>query len=241
MWFVPTNPAYGLLMLAGLAAATLVWQRLRTTAHVPAAVFLGGLLGAVFGAKLAFWVLEWPLQAGTPAFWPNFFVGRTVLGALLGGYGGVEIAKRCVGYTQATGDSFAVVAPLAIFFGRIGCTLHGCCLGVACDAAWWTVRDAAGVARWPAPLAEAGFNLAFAGLAYVAVTRRVLPGQLFHVYLAAYGAFRFGHEYLRETPRWVTGFGPYHALALATCVFGVVRYVQRARAARAIQPRADEL
>ncbi|RMF76520.1 MAG: diacylglyceryl transferase, partial [Planctomycetota bacterium] len=109
MWFAPIHPAYGLLMLAGLATAALIWQRLRKTQRVPVGVFVGGLLGAVLGAKLAFWILEWPMYAGTPAFWPNFVVGRTVLGALLGGYGGVEIAKRCVGYAQPTGDSFAVV------------------------------------------------------------------------------------------------------------------------------------
>ena len=49
--------------------------------------------------------------------------------ALLGGYLGVEIAKRFLRYPGTTGDWFALVVPLSIMLGRVGCILHGCCSG----------------------------------------------------------------------------------------------------------------
>jgi hypothetical protein len=52
---------------------------------------------------------------------------------LPGGCGGVELGKRVVGYTATTGDRFAVIAPVSIVSGRVGCLLHGCCLGRACE------------------------------------------------------------------------------------------------------------
>jgi hypothetical protein len=47
--------------------------------------------------------------------------------ALLGGYAGVELAKRPVGLREATGDWFAIGVPFSIAMGRNGCLLYGCC------------------------------------------------------------------------------------------------------------------
>jgi phosphatidylglycerol:prolipoprotein diacylglycerol transferase len=70
----------------------------------------------------------------------------------------VEIAKKFTGYEKATGDLFAIVAPIGIILGRIGCLLHGCCLGRVCEPHWWTLTDANGLSRWPAVPAEIAFN-----------------------------------------------------------------------------------
>jgi hypothetical protein len=77
-----------------------------------------------------------------PDRWLRLATGKSVLGALLGGYAGVELAKHALGLRAATGDLFALVAPLGIGIGRVGCLLHGCCLGERCAPAWWTLRDA---------------------------------------------------------------------------------------------------
>lgn len=190
--------------------------------------------------------------------------GKTILGALLGGYAGVEVAKKLTGYTQATGDWFAVIAPVGIVLGRVGCLLHGCCLGKVCAPAWWTMADANGVARWPAVPVEIGFNvLALAVFAGLRFYRRgeegmerdaegnemaavpppsahapprlcgempaPLAGQHFHLYLIAYGAFRFAHEFLRATPRLGAGFSGYQIAALACVALGAWRFAARAR------------
>ena len=68
----------------------------------------------------------------SPDRWRIWTTGKTILGALLGGYAGVELAKKALGYTRVTGDWFALVAPVGIVLGRVGCLLHGCCLGTGC-------------------------------------------------------------------------------------------------------------
>ena len=113
--------------------------------------------------------------------------------------------------------------------GRIGCLLHGCCLGKACAPAWWTINDTQGVARWPAVPVEIAFNVA-AILVFMSLRRRrVLAGQHFHLYLIGYGAFRFAHEFLRATPRIGGGISGYQIASLACVALGVWRFAVRAR------------
>jgi phosphatidylglycerol:prolipoprotein diacylglycerol transferase len=146
---------------------------------------------------------------------------------LLGGYLGVEWGKRLCGYEQATGDGFALVVPGALALGRIGCWVSGCCAGRACAAAWYSIVDAQGVHRYPAQLVEAGFNVAMLGAMWGLYTTGRLRGQLFHVYLIAYGGFRLAHEVWRESPRLVGPVTSYQVLAAVVLVFGVERYLRR--------------
>jgi phosphatidylglycerol:prolipoprotein diacylglycerol transferase len=82
---------------------------------------------------------------------------------------------------------------------------------------------------------EMAFNvvllLVFLGIQWQRTRRgtAMLKGQLFHVYLVAYGLFRFGHEFLRATPRLGGGLSGYHWAALAVAALGVAGYVRRAR------------
>ncbi len=56
-----------------------------------------------------------------------------------------------------------------------------------------------------------------------------LRGPHFHIYLMAYGAFRFAHEFLRATPRVTGSFSGYQIAALACVALGAGRFVVRAR------------
>lgn len=219
---------YAWLMLAGIGVSLILWYRLarRDARLVP--IYLGGLFGAAIGAKVLYLLAEGWLDYGQPDQWLRWATGKTVLGALAGGYGGVELAKRWGGYSQATGDLFASVAPLGIILGRIGCLLHGCCLGTVCEhPAWWTLADRQGHPRWPAVPAEIAFNALalalFAGLRWC----RLLRGQHFHLYLIGYGAFRFIHEFWRDTPRVVAGLTGYQLASLALVAFAAWRFRQR--------------
>jgi phosphatidylglycerol:prolipoprotein diacylglycerol transferase len=61
--------------------------------------------------------------------------------------------------------------------------------------------------------------------------RRILSGQHFHIYLMAYGAFRFAHEFWRDTPQILGPLSGYQVAALALLVLGAVRFFQRRSAA----------
>ncbi len=200
-------------------------------------IYGAALVSAFVGAKVVYLLAEGWLYWESPDRWLILATGKTVIGALLGGFAGVEIAKKCVGYQAPTGDWFAIVAPVGITLGRVGCLLHGCCNGIACSRAWWTLRDARGIERWPAVPAEIGFNLIAIGAVGVMRRRGILPGQHFHIYLIGYGVFRFMHEFLRATPRLSHGITGYQVAALAVVLLGTVGFVRRYRKKPAVQTR----
>lgn len=224
---------YPVLTAAAMGASLIVTARLargetmRGRGSSLAAIWSGALVGAFMGATVAYAFAEGLQVHGD---WRAFVSGRSITGALLGGYVGVEFAKRVVGWRDATGDLFAVTVPLAIAIGRIGCVAAGCCQGVACEPSWWTVADAHGHARWPAAQAELVFNLAFVGWALLAARYGWQRTQRFHVYLIAYGLFRFAHEFARDDVRFAGPIGGYHVVAALLVALGAWRYVVRARA-----------
>ena len=226
-----TVPVYGWMVLAGIYLSLLFWTRLARGDGRLLLIYVAALMGAFLGAKLVFFGAEgwrhWPEENR----WLALVAGKSILGGLLGGYAAVEIAKRWLGYTRTTGDWFALVAPAGILLGRIGCVLHGCCLGRACAASWFTMNDAAGVARWPAAPVELVFNAFALGGILLLRRQKAVPGQHFHLYLMAYGLFRFAHEFLRATPQIVGPFSGYQIAALGVAALGLTGYVLRQRTA----------
>src|SRR5882757_3134834 len=165
------STAYGWLMLAGILVSVLWWSRIARRDERLLVIYFAALFSAFLGAKLVYLAAEGWMFWDDPQRWMIWATGKTILGALLGGYAGVEVAKKLTGYTAPTGDWFALVAPVGIVLGRIGCLLHGCCLGRACAPSWWTIADARGVARWPAVPVEILFNIT-AILVFVFLRRR---------------------------------------------------------------------
>ena len=226
-------PWYTVMMVLGLGFSAWVWSgRFRARPEM-VVVYVTGLLGALIGAKLGYFAVELYTHVGEPDFWQQMLVGRTILGALLGGYLGVECGKRLAGYREPTGDVFALVVPVGIMLGRIGCLLHGCCQGVVCSPHIWTMAGEDGLAHWPAQWVEFGFNAVAAMLLFVCYRRGLFKYQLFHLYLIAYALFRIAHEPMRDTPRltgWISG---YQVLAAVLLVFAVWRaWVRRGEARR---------
>ncbi|HWF17629.1 MAG TPA: prolipoprotein diacylglyceryl transferase family protein [Verrucomicrobiae bacterium] len=222
-----TNSAYGWMMLAGIAVSIFFWSRLARRDDRLLMIYVTALVGAFLGAKLVYILAEGWMHFGAPDMWLQLATGKSILGALLGGYAAVELAKRVVGYRGVTGDWFALIAPLGIVLGRVGCLMHGCCLGKECEPAWFTLRDREGIARWPAVPVEIIFNLAaIAGFFFLRRKQR-LVGQHFHLYLIAYGAFRFFHEFLRDTPRVAGAISGYQFAALAVMALGVAGFIRR--------------
>jgi len=229
------STAYGWLMLAGIVISVLWWSRLAKRDERLLIIYFAALISAFVGAKVVYFAAEGWMFWDDPQRWMIWATGKTILGALLFGYVGVEVAKKFLGYTQATGDWFALIAPFGIALGRVGCLVHGCCPGRKCEPAWWTIRDAHGAARWPAVPVEIGFNIA-AILVFIGLRRwRLLPGQHFHIYLIAYGLFRFFHEFLRATPRVSGNFSGYQIAALAVAILGIVGFLRRRHAPSVLQ------
>jgi phosphatidylglycerol:prolipoprotein diacylglycerol transferase len=222
-----SSAVYGWLMLAGILLSLAFWWRLARRDAQLLFIYLGALGGAFFGAKVVYLAAEGWMRWHEPNRWLHLATGKTITGALLGGYAGVEIAKHLVGYKSATGDWFALIAPITIILGRIGCWFHGCCQGIRCSPNWFTVQDAQGFARWPSVQVEILFNLvALCAVLYLR-KRELLPNQHFHLYLIGYGVFRFFHEFLREEPRVFGGITGYQIASIGVVILGVVGFLRR--------------
>lgn len=182
-------------------------------------VGVGALLGAVVGAKLGMLLFQ-PLDDfhQTLARMASLdFTGKTVIGGLMGGYVGVEVAKRLVGITRSTGDAFAVAVPLGQCVGRIGCFLHGCCYGTPSRGPLSV--EMAGAHRHPTQLYEAALDLGLAAALY-AVRKTPRPeGHLFRRYLVGYALIRFALEPWRGDP--TVHVGPL-TLVQVVCLAAVV-------------------
>jgi phosphatidylglycerol:prolipoprotein diacylglycerol transferase len=220
---------YGWTMLAAIAAGLLVWRRAFKRDERLFPIFLGGLVGAMVGAKLQYLLSEVWFDYGHPDFWMRVLVGRSILGGLLGGYAAVELVKQWVGYRQPTGDQFAAILPLSIAIGRVGCLNYGCSLGVQCEPAWYTVADRQGVARWPAVQLEIVFNLAAFEVFFFLRRRGLARGAHFFIYLTAYGLFRGAHEFARDTPRLAGPFSGYFFASALLVILGARGWRLRVR------------
>lgn len=223
------STAYGWLMLAGIFVSVLLWSRLARRDDRLVLIYIAALAGAFFGAKLVYLGAEGWLHWHDANRWVILATGKSIIGGLLGGYLAVEVAKRLLKYNGATGDWFAVIAPIGLMFGRVGCMIHGCCLGCVCEKSWFTLDDASGIPRWPASQMEFFFNALMLGVILFLRGSKIFAGQLFHLYLMAYGIFRFLHEFLRDTPPMIGAISGYQIAALAVAGLGFAGFWRRQR------------
>lgn len=185
------------------------------------------LAGAVVGAKVVVLMGDrfWPV---VPVHgWAEVLgAGRSVVGGLLFGFLAAEAAKPLLGYTLPPNDRFATVLPFSLAVGRVGCFVQGCCRGTPHEG-WLSVTYADGVSRYPAPLFEAAFQVAVGVVFVVLVRRGRFRGQLFAIYLVAYGVYRFLSEFIRETPRVMGDYSVYQAFCLVMIAAGLITLALR--------------
>jgi prolipoprotein diacylglyceryltransferase len=131
---------------------------------------------------------------------------RSILGGLVGAYAGALVGKRITGYHGRTGALFAPAVAAGMATGRIGCLLTEA-PGTPTGHAWGIVLDPDAAARTGAvanvPLHPSyAYEIAFhvAALVVLLACRDKLadPAGLFTVYIAAYAAFRFCVEFVRD-------------------------------------------
>ncbi len=224
------NPGYATFVGAGLVLGYLVKvreeRRLRLLAPVTQRwVTAGALLGAMAGAKLGLLLyVPWEtFRDSMREFLVSEWGGRTILGALFGGFVGVEVTKRALGITVATGDPYAIALPLGQGLGRIGCFLGGCCFGAPLQEG--------SLVRHPAQLYEAALDLLLAGALFAVRRQPRAPGLLFRYYLLGYAAIRFVMDFFRGDEKQVLGplsYAQWFCFACAAWLAWDVRRRQRA-------------
>jgi phosphatidylglycerol:prolipoprotein diacylglycerol transferase len=211
------SPIYALMLLIGIVWGAVYWFHESKKDGRVALIYAAGLAGAFAGAKLAFLFAEGWLHFHDPNRWAIWLSGKSIMGALPGGWLGVEIAKKTLGYREITGDQFAMLLPVPLILGRIGCLSAGCCGGIVCT-----------FGTWPSVPVEIGFQVVAMICLWVLRRKHLLAGQHFHLYLIAYGLFRFGHEFLRATPKPFLGLSGYQLLGVVTAGAASLAYQRRA-------------
>jgi prolipoprotein diacylglyceryltransferase len=230
------HPHVAFESLGYFAAARLYFSIRRRVTEIPLALetTLWLLVGCVFGAWAGSKLLAW---AESPQHYLSvarenpaaLLGGKTIVGGLLGGWAGVELAKKICRITRSTGDAF--VWPLAVgtAIGRVGCFLTGLddrTFGIATTLRWG-VDFGDGVSRHPTQLYESGFVLLLAATISLGTHGRTLPsGARFRFYFIGYFAFRFFVEFIKPRKTLLLGLS---AIQLASLVGIVVALISLRR------------
>ena len=219
---VATHDVFSVLaVLVGLA---IYYRSLRQSGLLDEKIVTASIavvVGGVVGARLitawehpAFYVDS--IAAGAPLGWIIEHSGKSILGALAGGYLAGAVAKRLLGYHGSTADHYALALAVATAIGRIGCFLSELPLGTPTDLPWGIAASPAAAAMFvrcpsctvpmhPSMLYEVIFNV----LAAAAIVRWrhlvAARGDLLRLYLLAAFVFRFLVEFVRANE--VQAFG----------------------------------
>lgn len=188
------------------------------------AVGVGAILGAALGAKFAFWFDD-PLAAfANFPDWRHLLEGKSIVGALLGGLIGVELAKRFAGIKESSGDAF--VRPLAVgmMIGRVGCFLSGLSDHTYGNptALPWGVDFGDEIARHPTQLYEIVFLALWLLLLEARGSRLQRIGDRFRLFMAGYLLFRLLVDAIKPVP-YAYAFGLSGIQLL--CIAGLAYYL----------------
>jgi phosphatidylglycerol---prolipoprotein diacylglyceryl transferase len=226
-WRILTHDAFSVLAVA--VGFAIYYHELRRRDWLDrriVAVSIAAVVGALIGARVitAWEHLEYYTALdGVPLTVAIEQSGKSLIGALAGGYLGIALAKRATGYSRSTGDAYLLAIPVATAIGRVGCFLSELPLGTPTDLPWGMAvsPEAAGAFMWcpgcdlpmhPSMLYEIVFNVVAAVLIVRYRDRVPVPGDGLRLYLLTAGIFRFLVESVRANepqalgltgPQWV--------------------------------------
>jgi phosphatidylglycerol:prolipoprotein diacylglycerol transferase len=127
-------------------------------------------------------------------------------------------------------DISSIALALGMGFGRIGCTMAGCCYGIPCYHCPFAItftdpHSAAsplGVPLWPTEPMSSIANFTIAGLLYLIYRSKRFDGEVFSLYLIFYGVFRFLIEFVRATPKVYWGFSNNQIISVIMVIAGLI-------------------
>ncbi len=186
-------------------------------------ISLAAVIGGALGARtITAWehIEYYTALEGVPLSHAIENIGKSLIGALAGGYLGTVLAKRAFGYTRSTGDCYVLAIAVATVIGRVGCFLSELPLGTPTSLPWGISVSAEAAAAFercpgcelpmhPSMLYEIAFNLVAIVLIVRYRGRVPVVGDTLRLYLLAAGVFRFLVEFVRgNEPQAVGLTGP---------------------------------
>ncbi len=232
---------YGVMVALGIFFGSWVLMRLSEREGIPtkdvADTAFWSVVAGFLGARLFFFIYN---PEYLKPWYRIFFIwegglvwyGGVLFGALTAVY---FIWKRKIPLWKFA-DIVSIALSIGLGFGRIGCTMAGCCYGKECHAPFAIVfknpYSAAplNVPLWPTEPISAAANFLIAGLLYLIYRRRRFPGEVFGLYLIFYGIFRFLIEFVRATPKEILGvFSNNQVISIIMVAAGILILIYRKR------------
>ena len=207
---------YGVMVALGIFFGSLILVKLAEREGIPREDVVDtafwSVVSGFIGARLFFFLYN---PEYLKPWYRIFFIwegglvwyGGVVFGALTAIY---FIKKRNIPVWKFA-DIVSIALSVGLGFGRIGCTMAGCCYGKVCHAPFALVftnpHSAAplNVPLWPTEPVSAAANFLIALVLYLLYRKRKVHGEVFGFYLILYGIFRFLIEFVRATPKDILG------------------------------------
>lgn len=144
----------------------------------------------------------------------------------IGYYLGAKLFKR---QTAEIFDIFAVPMIFTLLCARVNCLFSGCCLGLPIGSTGL---------RWPTREAEMLFYLTFLLVEAPKVRKGKTRGEVYPLYMFAYGSFRFVVEFLRVSTSTNPPFHLSHAWAILSLAVGLAIFAFMKKQAKRPQRKA---
>lgn len=177
--------------------------------------------GAAIGSKLITIVADPATIAAHFTSMAKLAAGKGVVGALVGGWLGVEICKAFTGIKSATGDTFVLPLIVAMVIGRIGCFVtgfHDRTYGMPADLPWaFDFGD--GIRRHPSQIYE------ILALLFIVVCIELLKprlrnqGDQFKVFMSVYMVYRLVADTFKPVPHPYFGLSIEQVVAVCVLLF----------------------
>jgi phosphatidylglycerol---prolipoprotein diacylglyceryl transferase len=204
---------------AGVGVYIYEAKRKKDTSEKTLYIAIGSIAGGILGAKLLDWIINIDFIFKNISSIDFLISGRTIIGGLIGGYIGANLAKKYTGIKSRKGNLFAPGIALGVAIGRIGCFLSGCCYGKECNLPWG-VDFGDKISRHPTQLYESIFMLGmFIWLQFIKNKKTLQPGQLFTNLMLAYFSFRFFIEFIRDEKIALIGFTYFQFICIFVILF----------------------
>jgi len=238
---------YGIMVALAIVVLVLWMMRetKRTVGLSSEPVLTGSLIALVSGlvvSKLLHVIDKWdyyvqnPGQILDPA-------GLTIYGAIIGAALGIGIYSKVSKFPF--GHVFDLLAPgiiLAQAVGRVGCTLNGCCYGIATSLPWGVVYTheksiaytdslalPPGMGLHPTHVYELIYDLIVFAVLFKLRGRLKPEGSLALLYLILYSAWRLGIGFLREGTPFVADLYQAQFLGIIVLAFAIPQLIYNKR------------
>jgi len=219
-------------LLAYLIGAGLSWSVFKpqkaiiTNENIRYAYYMVSIIGAILGALLIGSInLYYSLGVQE-----NFMIGKSILGAILGGVVFVEIFKKIMNIQGSTGAYFVPSLAIGISIGRVGCFFAGLddyTYGI--ETNFFLAYDFGdGILRHPVQLYESVvMGLFFIYIIYIYFkNKNYFEKNIFYQFILLYATQRFFWEFLKPYEKLYFGLNIFQFLCIGLILYAI-KYLRR--------------